>query len=78
MAHDTSHLVALMSGLASERKRLAAAKSDGEKALRSVWVRQLEAEVAAEEKFLADRGAQVFAAGTHDEMTDDELLALLQ
>ena len=67
---DHSHLLALMTILSHERERLANAKSDQERALRSVWVSQLEREIAAEEAFLGlepiDRA-----------MSDDELLAEL-
>jgi hypothetical protein len=51
-AQDTSHLVALMTGLSHERQRLAAARTEQERALRAVWVRQSEKEINAEERFL--------------------------
>jgi hypothetical protein len=49
---DYSHLIALQTGLAHERERLANARSEKERALRTVWVAQYENEIAAEEKFL--------------------------
>jgi len=61
-----THLNALQVSLSNERSRLANAKTEGEKALRSVWVKQLEKEVASEEKNFP----------TCD-MSDDELLAEL-
>ncbi len=67
---DETHLSALLFGLSNERVRLAAAKSDGERALRSVWVAQLEKEVSFEESFLAARAEM-------PPMTDDELMAEL-
>ena len=42
------HLSALELRLSHERVRLAQAKSDNERALRLVWVRQIESEIAAE------------------------------
>lgn len=48
---NTTHLNYLELGLHNERQRLAAA-SGGERELRSVWVAQLEREVACERKFL--------------------------
>lgn len=45
-----THLNALLLNLSHERTRLSNAKTDGERELRSVWVYQLEKEVAHEEK----------------------------
>lgn len=70
MNADTSHLQALITGLAHERQRLRDAKSEGERKLRSVWVAQREREVAAEEKFLGMSSETI-------EMSDDDLLAEL-
>lgn len=63
----TTHLNALLIGLSNERARLANAKSQGEIDLRTVWVRQLEREVEAEEGFMQKY-----------EVSDDELLSLLE
>lgn len=66
-----SHLSALQLSLSHERVRLAAAKTEGERQLRSVWVAQYEHEIFCERRFLGlpdDESA---------EMTDDELLAAL-
>ena len=68
---DTSHLVALMQGLSNERKRFNAARNPQERELRAVWVRQLEKEVADEERFLG------FAQIEMPEMTDEDLMAEL-
>jgi hypothetical protein len=51
--------------------RLANAKTDGEKALRSVWVRQYEKQLADERAFLG-LGDEL------PELSDDELLAELE
>ena len=67
---DHSHLLTLMTILSHERERLANAKSDQERALRSVWVSQLEREIAAEEAFLG-------LEPIDHTMSDDELLAEL-
>jgi len=68
---DTTHLHALQTGLSHERDRLAAAKTEGERALRAVWVGQYEKEIAAEMKFLGINDEPL------PEMSDDELLAEL-
>ena len=72
-AQDTSHLVALMTGLSRERQRLAAARTEQERALRAVWVRQSEKEINAEERFLGMTETDWDAPA----MTDEELYAEL-
>ncbi|OJW42439.1 MAG: hypothetical protein BGO50_01520 [Rhodanobacter sp. 67-28] len=71
-AVDTSHLVELEAGLARKRAALREATTDGERALRRVWVEQAEREVRGERAFLG-------LTETPDtrECTDDELLAAL-
>lgn len=70
----TEHLNALRLALSHERDRLAAAKTQGERDLRAVFVAQIEREIAGEVAFLAKRG--VVEAPCED-MSDDELLAAL-
>lgn len=70
---DYSHLHALEVGLANERSRLAVAKTDQERALRSVWIGQREREIAAERLFLG-----LGDDPETDAMSDDELLAALE
>jgi hypothetical protein len=60
------HIDALKLRLSNERSALAAAKTDGERQLRKVWISQIEKEIAGEQKFLAG-----------EKLTDDELLAEL-
>lgn len=62
----TTHLNSLLLLLSNERIRLANAKTESERELRSVWVRQLEKEVIAEEGFLSENNKN-----------DDELLSEL-
>jgi hypothetical protein len=64
----TDHLSALELRLSHERVRLANATSDGERAMRQVWVAGIEKEIAAERRFLAEQSP---------DLTDDELLAAL-
>ena len=52
-----THLNALNLRLSHERVRLANAKTEGERAMRTVWVAQIEKEIAGEEKFLAKQVA---------------------
>jgi hypothetical protein len=61
-----THLNALLMNLSNERIRLSNAKTQSERDLRTVWVKQLEKEVASEEKFVGE-----------NQMSDDELLAAL-
>lgn len=68
---DFTHLAALETRLSHERGYLAAAKTAGERALRSVWIAQIEKEIAGEKKFLGIDDADLL------DMTDDELLAAL-
>lgn len=70
---DSSHLVALMTGLSRERQRLAAARTEQERALRTVWVRQSEKEVNAEERFLG----MTETDWSEPEMSADDLMAEL-
>ena len=71
LSMDVSHLIALQTGLAHERERLANAKSKQERAARSVWVAGYEREIAAEKKFLGLEDITVA------DISDDELLAEL-
>lgn len=68
---DSSHLVALMTGLSRERQRLATARTEQERALRTVWVRQSEKEVNAEERFLG----MTETDWNEPEMSADDLMA---
>lgn len=60
----TSHLDALELRLSNERCYLAKAKTEGEKALRKVWIAQIEKEISVEKT----------VTFSDAEMTDDELL----
>jgi hypothetical protein len=66
---DTSHLVALHEGLMRERQRLASARTDSEREMRSVWVKQRERELTREMEFLG-----IGAAREMREISDDDLL----
>ncbi len=69
---NTSHLVALQQGLSNEKTRLAVARKPREIALRSVWVKQIEREVARELESLG------MTAEPECTLSDDELLAALE
>jgi hypothetical protein len=62
-----SHLSALQVRLSNERNYLAKAKTANERALRKVWIAQIEKEIQVEET----------SFGAELEMNDDELLAAL-
>lgn len=68
---DLTHLNALSLRLSHERGYLAAAKSEKERALRAVWIAQIEREIANEKRFLGIDDAP------QSDMSDDELLAAL-
>jgi hypothetical protein len=68
---DTSHLVALVTRLAEEKRRLAAATTANERELRTVWVMQCEREIANERAFLGMPAEQEIT------ISDDDLLAEL-
>ena len=67
---DTSHLVALQTRLSHERGYLANARTDNERALRTVWIGQIQREIDSEMKRLG------FAL-TLPDISDDDLLAAL-
>ena len=66
-----THLEALQVRLSNEKSYLAAAKTDCEIEMRTVWVSQIEKEISAEYAFLG-KDEEL------PEMTDDELLAALE
>lgn len=63
-----THLHALNLNLSNERIRLSNAKTDGEIELRSIWIAQLEKEIAEEEKLLGLK---------QPDISDDDLLSEL-
>lgn len=66
-----AHLSALELRLSHELQHLATSKSETQRALRRVWITQIEKEIAAERAFLG------IAEITEPEMSDSELLAAL-
>jgi hypothetical protein len=69
---DLSHLNALETRLANERDYLARASAPKEIAIRTVWIAQIQKEIASEKDFLG-----FGAADGEVELTDAELLAEL-
>lgn len=72
--YDTAHLQALETRLSHERGYLAQATKPAERAVREVWIAQIEREIASEIAFLAARGVVVDRTPAAD-MTDDDILA---
>lgn len=70
-AVNTSHLNALELRRSNERNYLARAKTEKERALRKIWIAQIEKEIAGERKFLGKK------KDPDVDMSDDELLAEL-
>lgn len=64
---DTSHLAAIHERLGHERDRLKNAKTDQERELRSVWVTQIEKELADEMRLLG------MDPSVPADLSDDEL-----
>ncbi len=69
---DTSHLVALQTGLSHEKARLAAAISTQEIAHRTVWVKQYERQIEDEYVFLG-----MTPTAELPEISEEDLLAEL-
>ena len=68
---DESHLNALRLRLSNERIRLDNEKTESGKALRGVWVAQIEKEIEGEKRFLG------IVETDESTLTDAELLAAL-
>jgi hypothetical protein len=66
---DFSHLAALFDRLSRERVRLSTAKTDNERDLRSIWVKQIEKEIEDEQRFLGLDSSTV-----DNVISDDDLL----
>ena len=64
---DTNHLVWLHESLHREKARIALAKSETERRLRTVWAEQKQREIEAEMRFLGMSSEPV-------NLSDDELL----
>lgn len=76
--YDTTHYVALMTRLSNEKGYLAAATNQSEIELRTVWIAQIEKEIAQEEMFLKSKGINVYAVSSEvNSMSEDDLLAEL-
>ena len=74
--YNLDHYFSLCHRLDNEKERLENAKTDKEKELRGVWVKQLEKEIEKEKEFLLSKGLTV--ESEVDSMTDDELLKELE
>lgn len=72
---DKTHLNALELHLSNERVRLSNATTESEKAMRKVWVAQLEKEIDCEKKLLNTQ-PETMDLGDMD-LTDEELLRQL-
>lgn len=74
--YNLDHYFSLYHRLDNEKERLENAKTVNEKALRSVWVSQLEKEIQKEMEFLESKGLTVET--DVDTLSDDELLKELE
>lgn len=76
--NELSHLQALQANLANEKGRLLKASNPKEIEARTVWVSQLEKEIAQEIEFLKKKGIHIDdIAPSIQAMSDDELMAEL-
>lgn len=72
--YDTTHYAALMTRLSNEKGYLALATKPSEIELRSVWIKQIEKEIAQEAEFLKSKGVDVYHSAVDNSLTEDELL----
>jgi hypothetical protein len=72
--YDTTHYTALMTRLSNERGYLALATKQSEIELRSVWIKQIEKEIAQEAEFLKSKGIDVYQSTADNTLTDEDLL----
>lgn len=78
MTYTTEHYTALMNRLSNEKGYLAAATKQSEIELRTVWIAQIEKEIAQEEMFLKSKGVNVYTVSSEvDSMSEDDLLTEL-
>lgn len=76
--YDTTHYTALMTRLSNEKAYLAEATKQSEIELRTVWIAQIEKEIAQEELFLKSKGIETYSVTSEaDNMSEDDLLAEL-
>lgn len=73
---DLTHLNALYTRLSNEKSRLAEAKTDQERRLRTVWVQQIQREIYSEYQFLGIQN-EVNPDEVEMDLSDDDLLAEL-
>lgn len=72
--YDTTHYAALMIRLSNEKGYLALATKQSEIELRSVWIKQIEKEIAQEVEFLKSKGIDVYQATGDNALSDEDLL----
>lgn len=72
--YNTTHYAALMTRLSNEKGYLVAATKQSEIELRSVWIKQIEKEIAQEAEFLKSKGIDVYQATGDNTLSDDDLL----
>lgn len=67
--YDTTHYVALMTRLSNEKGYLALANKQSEIEMRTVWIKQIEKEIAQEAKFLKSKGVDRTSKWVHNPLT---------
>lgn len=72
--YDTTHYAALMTRLSNEKGYLALATKQSEIDLRTVWIKQIEKEIAQEAEFLKSKGIDVYHSVVDNNLSEDELL----
>lgn len=73
--YNTEHYAALITRLGNEKEYLSVAKSADEKELRSIWIKQIEEEIADEEEFLKSKGINVYSISSDvDDISEDDLM----
>lgn len=70
---DTTHLSALELRLSHERAFMFEEKTEAGKWMRSVWMKQIEKEIAEERKFLGLKEQKAISEISNDELRDELL-----
>lgn len=75
--YNTTHYAALMTRLSNEKGYLALATKQSEIKMRTVWIKQIEKEIAQEAEFLKSKGIDVYHNTADNNLSEDDLLSEL-
>lgn len=72
--YDTTHYAALMIRLSNEKGYLALTTKQSEIEMRTVWIKQIEKEIAQEAEFLKSKGIDVYQTTSDNTLSDEDIL----